>query len=55
MTTITEKQYESLTSAIYTLLMSGTEIGLGDMGDCMDASQSTVDEWMKNEEIIIWY
>jgi len=53
MTTITEKQYNSLKLAIYTLLLCGPEFERGDIGNSIDASKSTVDEWMKKEEITI--
>lgn len=54
MTTITEKQYESLKLTVYGLLMSNPEMGLGDTGNCMEGATSAVDEWMKKEEITIW-
>lgn len=53
MTTITAQQYESLKLIIYNMLMGNPEMGLGDMGDCMTASEMAVDEWMEKEGLKI--
>lgn len=60
MTQITEKQYKSLKQGIYMTLISsqyiteGGEVcerGMGEMGECDDAAQLIIDDWMKEENI----
>lgn len=60
--TITTKQYNSLVKTIYETLISvvvytpdGEEIemGLGEMGDCLDTATNTVNKWCNVEQITI--
>ncbi len=51
MTTITEKQYESLKEIIYDSLIANPENGLGEMGACRDEAERIADEWMEKENI----
>ncbi len=53
MTTITERQYDSLKDKIYSLLISNDEMDMGDMGNCMDAASNLVTEWMDENNIVI--
>lgn len=51
MTTITTQQRESLENRIYTLLMSSDDMGMGDYGNCLDATQELVSKWMEENNI----
>jgi hypothetical protein len=48
---MTEQQKESLIKAVYDLLMEGPDMGMGDMGNCREASEQTVNNWIRNNEI----
>lgn len=49
---ITQQQYDSLVKGIYDTFMSQEDMDLGDMGNCQDAAQFIVDEWLENNKII---
>jgi hypothetical protein len=51
MTTITDKQFDSLRKAIQDLLMSNPDMGLGDMNDCSDAAYDLIETWMEKNKI----
>ncbi len=48
---INETQKAQLIEAIYDLLMSNPDMGLGDMGDCREAAEYTVENWIKDSGI----
>lgn len=52
MKTITEQQYNSLSTLIYSSLISNSDFGLGEMGECKDEAERIIDEWMAAEKII---
>jgi hypothetical protein len=53
MTTITQKQYDSLVKHIYDSFMSLPDIGMGEMGEAKEAAERIVDEWMGKNDITI--
>ena len=50
---ITEASRLALVTAIYNLLMSNPEMGMGEMGDCHEAAEILVDEWMTDQHVNI--
>ena len=51
MQTITQKQYESLTSSIYSLLMQDPTMNMGEMIECEGAAINLVANWMEENNI----
>lgn len=51
-TQLTTKQIKSLEDKIYDTLIQGEEMGMGDMGNCMEAAKEIVKEWMEENNII---
>lgn len=48
---ITEIQKNALEQKIYDLLMENPEMGMGEMGECRDAANRIVDEWIEENGI----
>jgi hypothetical protein len=58
MTNLTEEQAEILKNEIYEILISGydsegNELGMGEMGECMDVADGIIYEWTKKANITI--
>ena len=53
MQTITKKQYDSLVKFIYLKLMENPDFGLGEMNDCKEQAEITVNEWIKENSIVL--
>lgn len=53
MTTITQKQYDSLVKDIYDSFMSIPYMGMGEMGEAREAAERIVDGWMDKNDITI--
>jgi hypothetical protein len=43
---ITEEQRTSLEDAIYNLLMENPDMDMGDMGNCREAAETLVNNWI---------
>lgn len=44
---ITEAQRKALEDKIYNLLMANPEMGMGEMGECREAAERLVSEWLE--------
>jgi hypothetical protein len=53
METLTQGQFIGLVQGIYDQLMSNPEMGMGDMGDCMEAAEDLVRNWAHSNGIEI--
>jgi hypothetical protein len=47
-----QNQIKSLQNAIYDLLMSNPDMGLGEVNECQEAAQDLVYQWMESNQII---
>ena len=47
-----QNQIENLKQAIYDLLMSHPDMGLGEINECQEAAQELVYQWMEENQII---
>lgn len=50
-TLLTTQQIKSLEDKIFDKLMENPEMGMGEMGECMDESKRVVEEWMEENNI----
>lgn len=51
--TITEHARKSLENDIYQLLMENPEMDMGEMGNCIEAAESLVGNWIEQNNIIV--
>lgn len=50
---MTEQQKESLIKIVYDLLMNDPYMDMGDMGNCREAAEQTINNWIKDNQIEI--
>lgn len=50
---MTQKQFDSLVTNIYNLLMDMPEMGLGEMNDCLEEAHRVANEWAAENYIEI--
>lgn len=48
-----ETQIENLRTMIYNLLISNPDVGMGEIGECRDAADELVNEWISLNNINI--